>query len=347
MSNSEEVRSSTEKVWQNQTNKDLFVCKENGIDHSPVLIIRYNNTYKRFGPGIWAFNAATTLSRHLGLTKFHYKDSAITQQDLLVYKKCGICGILYQMPQFYTDDFETTHGKITEIAPKLYMSVFALEWLWKHPKEMNHTHLLMDNEPQYDRCELRKKELKEKNVWIRCYLSRQCINPVFPQMPKRARKAPLIYLKAHSRISWNDTVVNALKERAHKTHNYSDIHVFQYGSYDRSDFLKAASYSPWAIVFSPSETFGWFHVELRSYNVPLFVLRPEAVNLFSNKSGVVIDDRKFTLPDIVTEFDLFLSRLEHFRPFQEIQDHNLMLPDCAKSIQKLSHFCFSEISQIL
>jgi hypothetical protein len=323
----------------NKIVKDLFVCRENGIDHSPVLIIRYNSTYKRFGPGIWAFNAATIFSRHLGLTKFHYKDSAITEQDLLVYKTCGICGILYQMPQFYTDDFQSTDGKISEIAPKLYMSVFALEWLWKYPKEMNQTHLLMDNQPQYDSCEVRQKELREKNIWIRCYLSRQCINPVH-QTPQNARKAPLIYLKSHSGLSWNDTVVNALRERAHNTHNYSNIRVFHYGSYHRNNFLEAASQSPWAIIFSPSETFGWFHVELRSYNVPLFVLRPEAVNLFSNKSGIVIDDRKLALPDILDEFDTFLSRLGHFRPFEDLQNYNLVLPECAKSIQKLSKFCF-------
>lgn len=317
------------------------------MSHSPKLVVRYDPGYEKWGPAAWLSNMLASFSRQLGVSIYEYVGrEPLSHEDLEDLRSCRTCGILYQMPKLYLEDFKATAGAITEFSNKTYLSVFAYGELLagEYALSLNGSQVLVDNDGAHAACQAHAQNLTAYDVHIGCHLVRQCVHQgnYLRYVDSAAPRRPVIYLKAVRGEQWNTTIIDALKEEA-RANKYPDIETFTYGHYDRELFLRAAASAPWMIAFSPGETFGWFHIEARLFDVPLYVLRPQAVTYgFTNgTSGTVIDDRTLSIKQIRASFRDFLNDLATFSPLEDLKSHGLVLPNCASALTNLTLPCYS------
>lgn len=177
-----------------------------------------------------------------------------------------------------------------------------------------------------------------KKSW-KCLHVPQCVDAAFfgkyRKMKCSSSPRPLFYLKARGGVSWNSALIDRLNQTAF-ARGYRDVLRFVYGYYDRDAFLSALLCAPWAVGYSPWETYGWWHIEARALGVPLFILEPLSVLFFTNRSGIVVDADAVRMELVVKEFEKFLGKLSSFRPLDDLEIHGLLPPKCGSNLQNIT-----------
>jgi hypothetical protein len=325
------------------------------------IYLRRHPGLENWGPGGWIESLISSITVEINETLHSstkdFEPLTETLIDQIVDGKCKFKGVIYQVSDEYFEDYLITKGRISVLQNKTFFGPFGVSDVRKSPEKFHHTHFLIDNPGVYNYC-------NSFSEIVNCYLQPQCASLTVIQhaktIPPESRITPILYLKAHSGLTWNETVIEAIKETT-KNYGFPDFQIFIYGFYKQTDFFQALVNASFAVVFSPWETMGLYHIEIRQNKVPVFSLSSRGVNAFKPglsgeiaEAGSVVGHPKewhkpfnitnypgvkpvsgVPLNEIIEKYKKFLQKLNTYHPLSDLRKQNLLPPGCTQLIRDL------------
>lgn len=304
-----------------------------------IVIRGYHHKYANFGPGGWLHSMVQAIEFHFGVAPVVQEETMIGNAvDFLDTPACPLKFLVYQMPMLYVDDLVATNGTIARFAGKILHGPFV--------DPMTTTFSFSNMRKLCDSLE--SLEVCASNIPShhgRCYFFPQCLHAHKATQPK---SVVIFYLKTYGKKNEEiyheyieGIVVPMLKAEVNSLFPHLRVVYFRYGHYERAKFMRSVGRAVFAVAYSPGETMGLFHVEIRSHGVPMFILEPKAVHFFTELSGVVVNAQLANSTNqteslVRVPFVKFMNQLHSYRPIADLISQGLMFAQCGAVLRNIS-----------
>jgi hypothetical protein len=320
-----------------------FWSNNERFSNSIYIFRAYKKKYSNFGPGGWANGLQEIFNVQFNLALDRIEKPPISIEELSRFTSSHPKMIIYQMPELYLDDMRSTNGAISQFASRIFHSPFIA------PLNVDFSFAnmtkLCDNPASFAACNAAISTHKGKCVFLP-----PCSHNAATDIVLGRRPNIILYLKTYAGNGNEDiyryvvsTVVPALTAKIEKRFPTKRVVTFEYGFYEGTEFLETARSTMFAVIYSPGETMGLFHVELRARGVPLFVLEPRSVPHFfrHSVSGTIVNSRlalaeNKTEDMIVKPFVHFMDNIDSFNPIDDLRSYNLLYDECGNILKKIA-----------
>eukprot|EP01033_Poteriospumella_lacustris_P014236 gene14236-10178_t len=347
-------------VWAAKRSKSDEGCPEPG-----GLYLRRGKETARWGTGGWIQRTRASIefstgayfdAQHDSLDSENYGHQLLSADlvDKFLTGRCPLRALVYIYPNDYLKDLAASNEKLVQLNSKIFFGPFHHHEFT--PVFANST-ILCDSTKCVGWC--------KRNPHIHCHLLRQCASLTRVakglELPRQTRKNVILYLKAHSGVTWNETYIDQI-EAAVVAKGFS-VQRFVYARYNRADYLAATLNSAFAIIFSPRETAPGYVLELMEANIPIFALTRKSLGaeqIFRDGiSGEVADigtvsgypkilgdpgendkpgvaEPGLSLQETLVKLSDFMQRWHEYKPLMDLGHFRFMPYECSSILRELA-----------